>query len=102
MEDSIYLSQVFAELYSGKHDIDNHIPVHVKIDSKTLFNSLNSSKQVEEKTIRHLIAWMKEQKETKAVENISWVSSQDMLADVFTKKNANSDNLLSVINRGQL
>ena len=75
MEVSIYLSQVFAELYSGKHDIDNHIPVHVKIDSKTLFDSTNSSKHVEEKTLRHLIAWMKEQKESRADENISWVSS---------------------------
>ena len=55
------------------------------LDSKTLLDSLNSSRQVEEKTVRHLIAWIKQQKdEDKTVEKINWVSSAEQIADVFT------------------
>ena len=55
MEDAIYLARMFQEIVSGNMS-ENQIPVEMKIDSKTLFDSLNSSKQVDEKTIRHLIS----------------------------------------------
>ena len=54
-----------------------------------------SSKQLDEKTIRHLIACIKQQKEEKGIAKIDWVCSQEQLADVFTKKNAKTNAILT-------
>ena len=102
MEDSIYLARIIKEIYSGIVSTAQ-IPVIVNIDSKTLLDSLNSSKQIDEKTVRHLIAWIKQQKdEEKTIENIKWVSSAEQVADVFTKKNAKTDVILTVVTEGNL
>ena len=60
LEDSIYLARMFREVYSGKAS-EMQIPVQVKIDSKTLLDSIISTKQIDEKTLRHLIAWTMQQ-----------------------------------------
>ena len=96
------MARIIKEIYSGIVSTDQ-IPVIVKIDSKTLLDSLNSSKQIDEKTVRHLIAWIKQQKdEEKTIESINWVSSAEQLADVFTKKNAKTDSILTVVTEGNL
>ena len=72
MEDSIYIARMIREIYSGKVDEDQ-ISVIGKIDSKTLLDSLNSSRQIDEKKIRHLIAWSKQQVENKTIHSsIAW------------------------------
>ena len=101
LEDGIYLARIIKEIYSGTVS-EEQIPVEAKIDSKTLYDSLNSSKQVDEKTIRHLIAWIKQQKDNKTVHDIKWVCSQEQLADVFTKKNVRTDSILTVVTEGNL
>ena len=101
MEDSIYLARMVQEIYSGIVS-ENQIPVHMKVDSQTLVDSLNSTKQVDEKTIRHLIAWIKQQKDEKTVDSIKWVCSQEQLADVFTKKNVKTEAILTVVSEGNL
>jgi hypothetical protein len=101
MEDSIYIARMIKEIYSENVGEDQ-IPVVVKIDSKTLLDSLNSSKQIDEKTIRHLIAWMKQQVEQKTISRIDWVCSSEQHADVFTKKNAKTDSILNIVSGGNL
>ena len=101
MEDAIYLARMIKEIYTGKVS-ESQIPVEFKIDSKTLLDSLHSSKQVDEKTIRHLVAWMKQQLECKLITSIDWVRSENQIADVFTKKNANTDSILSVMCKGKI
>ena len=102
MEDSIYLSRMLKEIYSGVVSKDQ-LPVEMNIDSKTLLDSLNSSKQIDEKTIRHLIAWIKQQKEEeKTIDKFNWVSSAEQVADVFTKKNVKTDIILTVVSQGNL
>ena len=61
MEDSIYLAKIIHEIYTGKPN-SGQIPVELNIDSKTLLDSIHSTKQVDEKTIRHLVSWIKQQK----------------------------------------
>ena len=99
MEDSIYLAKIIQEIYSCKEQIS----VEVNIVSNTLYDSLNSTKQIDEKTIRHLIAWIKQQKdEEKTVERINWVSADNQIADVFTKKGVKTDAILRVVTKGNL
>ena len=101
MEDAIYIARMIKEIYSGNVSEDQ-IEVEAKIDSKTLLDSLNSSKQVDEKSIRHLVAWIKQQMELNTVGNIDWVCSNEQVANVFTKKNVNTDHILSVVSQGKL
>ena len=64
--------------------------------------TVNSSKQVDETTIRHLVAWIKQQVESNSVASTKWVCSKEQVADVFTKKNVNTELILSVIKAGNL
>ena len=89
------------EIYSGVVS-EAQIPVEVKIDTPTLFDSLQSTKQIDEKTTRHLIAWIKEQIEEGRVKEVDWVCSEDMIAEVFTKSNVKTDLILNVIQEGKL
>ena len=93
---------MLSELYFGKISSQSPISIEMKIDSKTLFDSIQSSKQIDEKTIRHIIAWIKQQIENQTINKVSWVCSTDMLADVFTKKNANGDSLVRCITKGMI
>ena len=101
IEDAIYLARMLNEIYTGKVS-ESQVPVEIKIDSKTLLDSIGSTKQVDEKTIRHLVAWIKQQKEEGKVRNIDWVCSEEMLADIFTKSNVKSNAILSVMSKGKL
>ena len=85
LEDSIYTSRIIYEIMTGKSD--GHIPVEHKIYSKTHYDSNILTKPVKEKTIRHILSWIKQQIENfKNVSRIEWISNQLMLADILTKK----------------
>ena len=99
-EDSVFISRMFHEICSG--EIGGQIDVNMKIDSRTLLDSLKSTKQVEEKTMRHIVAWMKQQLEAKTVSKVDWVCSEDMLADVFTKTNVKTDDIIEAVTKGKL
>ena len=101
MEDSIFFARMLAELYYGKESKFS-LPSHLKIYSKTLFDSIQSAKQVKEKSIRHIITWIKQQLEYKNITDVNWVCSSDMLAVIFAKKNVNSVALFDVMIKGQL
>ena len=82
--------------------IGSRLSVKHRIYSKTLYDSMNS-KPKEEKTIRHLLPWIKQQKdEFKNVSGIEWISNQQMLTDILTKKGVMSDLLLAAVMRGRL
>ena len=101
LEDSIYTSRIISEIMTGKPG--SNIPIEHKIDSKTLHDSIQSTKPIEEKTLRHLLAWIKEQKdELKNVSEINWIPNQLMLADILTKKGVKANPLLSAVTRGRL
>ena len=99
MEDSIYTSRIIHEIMTGR---PGHIPVEHKIDSKTLHDSVVSTKPVEEKTMRHILAWIKQQKEEKTVTKIDWIPNKLMLADILTKKGVKPDLLLRAVRQGRI
>ena len=59
-------------------------------------------KQVEDKMIRHLIAWQKQQIEDKSIEKVNGVCSEEMVADVFTKKDVKTDHILQIVTGGNI
>ena len=99
MEDSIYTSRMIHEVMTGNL---GQIPVEHKIDSKTLHDSVISTKPVEEKTMRHVLGWMKQQMEEKNVRKVDWIPNKLMLADIFTKKGVKSDPILKAVTTGKI
>ena len=101
LEDGIFMARMVEEIYTGKVS-EQQVEVEAYTDSKTLLDSIYSTKQVDEKTVRHLVAWIKEQIEEKKVKNVNWVCSEEMIADVFTKANVKAGLILEVIRSGKL
>ena len=101
LEDGIFMARMVEEIYTGKVS-EKQIEVEAFTDSKTLLDSINSTKQVDEKTVRHLVAWIKEQIDEKKVKTVNWVCSEEMIADVFTKANAKTNLILEVVKNGRL
>ena len=55
LDDAIFMSKVISELYTG--DLNkNNIPIVINEDSKSLVESLNSTKKVKRKTMRLVIS----------------------------------------------
>ena len=64
------------------------IPIEVVTDSKSLYDTLHSKKNVLEKFLRIDIALLKEFIDNKSITKIHYVPSQNQLANVLTKKGA--------------
>ena len=80
----------------------DQIPVVIFTDSNPLKESLYSTKQVERKTIRHVIQSMKDALDRKEVEKYEWVETKDMIADLLTKDSASPDLFMMVLESGKL
>ena len=78
----LIFARMFNKIYTENVG-EGQIQVEAKIDSKTLFNSVHSSKQVDEKIVCHLVAWIKQQLSKGLVSKIDLVNSNQQLADVF-------------------
>ena len=61
IDDGVYCARTIYEVYTGLRG-ENQIPVTVLTDSKSLLDSVESTKQVDEKLIRPLVQFMKDAK----------------------------------------
>ena len=101
LEKSIGIARTIEEIIHGtkfrvKENIPT-IPIYCVTDSKTLLDSIYSTKQIQEVSIRGIIAWIKEQLNDEVVKEISWCKSESMLADILTKRNVSPKNLLDIL-----
>ena len=62
------------------------IPAICLTDSKTLYHTVKSSKQIADKRLSINLAMIKEKFENKEIENIIWISKKKQIADSLTKK----------------
>ena len=83
-EEAIYVARSIKELLSGQRG-ENQIKVDIVTDSMPLIDSLNSTKQVENKLLRPLIKYMKQCLDAKMINSIRWCDTKVCLADVLTK-----------------
>ena len=101
LEKSIGIARTIEEIihgtkFRGKENIPT-IPIYGVTDSKTLHDSIYSTKQIQEVSIRGIIAWIKEQLNDEVVKEISWCKSESMLADILTKRNVSPKNILDIL-----
>ena len=75
------------------------MPITCVTDSKTLHESIYSTKQVQEVGIRVLIAWIKEQLNQGIVNDVIWTDTKYMVADFLIKKTVSPDNFQKFLNQ---
>lgn len=71
-------------------------------DSKTLYDAVHSTKQVLDNRLRVDLAILKEMIRNKEVNQITWVSKEQQIADCLTKRGASCKNLLFTLATGVL
>ena len=106
LDDAIHTARLFKEVYQGCINLKEpcQIPVAARTDSKSLWESLNNSRQCEEKLLRSTIAGIKEFINLGYVASIDWVTTDQQLADCLTKKGSakKADWLLTVARTNEI
>ena len=101
VDDAVYLSNMIAEVYLGKVG-EPGLPLIIKEDSKSLIESVYSTRKVRKKTMRVVISSLQQKLKQRTIEDIEHVSSQFQLADILTKKGVSSFMLLKSLEEGYL
>ena len=86
-DDTIFIARMLHQIYTGKKTLEQ-IPVFMFTNSKPLHDSIYSTKQVERKTMRHIVQIMKDGAGRGEVEEFIWVDTKRMIADVLTNESA--------------
>ena len=73
-------------------------PILIKcfVDSKSLVETLNSTKNVDDRRLRIDIAVLRNMVENKEISSVYWIPTCKQLTDCLTKKGASSEHLLAV------
>merc|ERR1712082_497958 len=87
VDDAIPLSNMISEIYTGQV-YSHQIPIQVNTDSKSLLDSLYSTKKVKRKNMRVVISSLQQNIKNRVIKDVFHVKSKDQLGDVFTKKGA--------------
>ena len=101
IDDAVYISNMIAELYFCQ-STGYKIPIYVNIDSKSLLESIFSTKKVKRKTMCLVVSSLQQLWKSGIVTNIQHVSSKEQLGDAFTKKGANSSFLIECLEEGSI
>ena len=91
IDEAVHTARIVQEIYSGFIDLKNpkQLPVYALTDSKSLWESINNTRQCEEKLLRNTIASMKEMISLGMVTSVNWVPTARQLADCMTKRGLN-------------
>ena len=101
LDDAIHFSNLVSEIYTGKANL-NIIPIVANIDSKSLLESIYSTKKVKRKTMRVVISSLQQHLQNGILSEIRHVQSEDNTADIFTKKGVNPARILQILETGSL
>ena len=83
MDEALYQGSVIEQvLFDGKKKVE----IKIYTDSKPLLDSVASSKQVEKKMMRPIIADMKDKLIDKSIVSFKWLRTDQMVADMLTKE----------------
>ena len=78
------------------------MPIIANIDSKSLLESIYSTKKVKRKTMRVVISSLQQQLQKGVLTEIKHCKSEDNTADIFTKRGVNPTRILEVLRKGSL
>ena len=98
LDEAINASRIIMEIYLGQINLKKpaQLPVLGFTDSKSLWDSLHSTRQCEEKLLRNSVAGMKELMQHGEVTDVIWVPTDKQIADCMTKKGKKADSLVQI------
>ena len=98
LEECFIIQSMLLEIY--KRDAKSGLfPIHCYTDSKSLLESVHSTKTLKEKRLKADVCVIREMLEKKEIESINWCPSNRQLADCLTKSSASSTKLMSLLKR---
>lgn len=96
MENAIYISSLLKEILSSS---TGDIPINCFTDNYSLFQTAHSTTSISDKRLRIELAILREALNREDV-TLSWVKSQEQLADCLTKKGCDDQRLIARITHG--
>ena len=101
LDEAVSFARMVKEIYSGEVDLRKPKQINVKAftDNKGLWENLHNSRQCEEKLLRNSVELMKEMMDHSEVREIKWVDTNNMLADILTKKSGGGEWIKNVISK---
>ena len=101
MDNGIFSASLLSELTTGtvKPEILN---ISLVTDCRSLHDNLNSNKAVTEKRLRLEIAAIREALQRELIKESVWVSTENQIADVLTKRGVSPLRLLAALEKGKL
>ena len=97
--DAIYFARLIKEIYTGTTSMDQ-IPVATYKDSKATMDSIHSTIKVKNKNVWHVIQLIKDALERGEVNELKYVDTREMLADLLTKDLAMNTELQDAVKHG--
>ena len=101
VDDALYISSMITEIYSGESR-KSDIPLVVHTDSKSLLESIYSTRKVKRKTMRVVISSLQQHLKMKRIRSVEHVSSKLQVADVLTKRGVANNLILETLEKGNL
>ena len=102
IEDAVYIARCVREIFTGDCG-EAQIPVDVVTDSKPLIDSINSSRQVENKLLRPLVKFMKQTLDSGMIRSIRWCNTKVCIADILTKKASSlTKSVMEILNTNKM
>ena len=102
MVDSIETTLYLSVIYGDFHPQNEKLAIEVVTDNKSLKDALESTKYVSDKRLRIDIGALKQLLKNKDVNKVTWVNTEQQLADVLTKKGVSPTKLMNTLKRGEL
>ena len=90
-ETAVYIQQIIKELSNCA------IPIDCFTDNKSLLDSVQSKKNVDDKRLRIDIAVIKDMLDKKELRSVNWVGTVHQLANCLTKRGASAEHFCAAI-----
>ena len=98
---AIFISNFLTEIYFGP-DAKLRIPILIYDDSKSLIQSLFSTKKVKRKTMRVVISRIQQLLRNKTISDAIHVKTKDQVADILTKRGVSCDKIYQTLREGKI
>ena len=101
LDEAIHFARMTREIYDGVVNLKEpkQIEVEALTDNQGLWENLNNTRQCDEKMLRNSIALIKEMIDKHEVSSVDWVETDNMLADILTKRGGNGLWIKNVISK---
>jgi hypothetical protein len=100
MDTAIGIGRQLCQIQTGRV-YKKPAPIHAFTNSASLVESIRSTKQVDEGSMRLHVERIKDHLQSQNIKTVTWIPTDKMLADPLTKIKADTTNLVTVLKLGQ-